>query len=146
MRMIVPVIVMIDDNDNGNNGHDDGHDDYHSVIIIVLNAIHPFIYSSIHLSIYHRNGMLWRRTSSAASRKECSEWMARKYTTLRKVRTASENDDDDGDDDGDSDVSDDDDDDGTIVCEDDDDPYIALTWCLVCLTFPYWYNISSDQM
>jgi len=46
--------------------------------------------------------------------------MARKYTTLRKVRTASENDDRDGD----SDVSDDDDDDGTIVCEDDDDPYM----------------------
>ena len=46
--------------------------------------------------------------------------MARKYTTLRKVRTVSEN----GDDDGDSDVSDDVDDDGTIVCEDDDDPYM----------------------
>ena len=44
--------------------------------------------------------------------------MARKYTTLRKVRTESENgDDDDGD-------SDDDVDDGTIVCEDDDDPYM----------------------
>ena len=50
--------------------------------------------------------------------------MAKKYTTLRKVRTASENGDDDGDDDGDSDVSDDDDDDGTTVCEDDDDPYM----------------------
>jgi len=50
MRMIVPVIVMIDDNDNGNNGHDDGHDDYHSVIIIVLNAIHLFIHPFIHLS------------------------------------------------------------------------------------------------
>ena len=44
----MPVIVMIDDYDNGNNGHDD----YYSVIIIVLNVIHPFIYSSIHLSIY----------------------------------------------------------------------------------------------
>ena len=100
------------------------------VIIIVLNAIDPFIYSSIHLSIYHRNGMLWRRTSSAISRKECSEWMTRKYTTLRKVRTASEN--------GDSNDDDDDDDD------DDYNPYmltilrsfghIELTWCLVFLS------------
>ena len=42
--------------------------------------------------------------------------MARKYTTLRKVRTESEN--------GDDGDSDDDVDDGTIVCEDDDDPYM----------------------